>query len=997
MIKKLFYGMMAATMLFATSCQQDDVLVQGGDTISFEVSTPQIATRAYSDGTTAEYLHYAVYNDQNTLLYTENGVRDDFKGYTTFDQTTGKATVQLKLATGKAYKVLFWASAEQNVEDNVGPYTINFNTLEMTVNAGACNDEARDAFYKFHPVNGERVQAVTLTRPFAQLNIGTNDLDEALADGIDVAKTQIKVTAYNTLDLAYGTVDNEEEQVFALNARPNRDEENFPVTGYDYLAMSYVLVKDKVIKNVEFTYGETNTQTRTFNNIPLQRNHRTNIYGSLLTNEFEFNVDIEEDFDNNYGIEDEKVSKTVKNIDEFNTAFNDPDIDIIILDRDINLNDIMTRTTAQDPTYTIAAGKTLTIDLNGKKLSATSTQTGANYNMFDVRGTLTMKNGTIEYEHKGENMHWNNFAEIFYVGFNGTLNLDGVTAKNMGGSEMAYVIDMCNATNITVNIKNSVLESTYIPIRVFNNNSTGVNNVTVEKSTLKGKYCFWVQYWLADGRDEATLKNTLNLNIFNSSENENEFIYNNNYNTPILLGYADFIMVDSYGITKSVSEDGTEVILGSLVENGLIRRGVAGDEENTTIKNVVVGEGVTNLYDRTFRRFYALETVELPNTLTIIGQAGSGVFQSCTALKNIVIPESVTTLGKGSFQECSSLESINIPAGVTRIEENCLRATGLVEVEFHANVTYFGAQAFRDCKQLKEVVINAKDFTIEPNAFGVMSGTLPGTIIYVANAEMKAYLESTLAYKNQFTIVAPNVVDNAADMAAAFAEGKNVVMSTDIYTEAATTAPYGNKYGFKMDGGVLDGNNHELDIECYGDDYGIMATGGTIKNIKIDNATRAIMLMYADKDLVLDNVNIGGDGVLYPINTGEAGEPQNVNIIVTNSTLAGWTSFAQVNSASFTNVEFKQGTYYNNIYGRVLKPYVNTTITNCSFVEHMNLDLSGLTVGHKVVIKNSTVNGQKITLDVLTVPSTDDDYDTKLFTVDLPSWATSVADCVVCE
>ena len=118
---------------------------------------------------------------------------------------------------------------------------------------------------------------------------------------------------------------------------------------------------------------------------------------------------------------------------------------------------------------TVSANKTLTIDLNGKKLSATSSATGKNYNMFDVRGTLTVKNGTMEYEHKGDNMGWNNFAELFYVGFNGTLNLDGVTAKNLGGSDMAYVIDMVNATNITVNVKNSTLESTYIPIRVFNN------------------------------------------------------------------------------------------------------------------------------------------------------------------------------------------------------------------------------------------------------------------------------------------------------------------------------------------------------------------------------------------------------------------------------------------------------------------------------------------------------------------------------------------------
>ena len=78
-----------------------------------------------------------------------------------------------------------------------------------------------------------------------------------------------------------------------------------------------------------------------------------------------------------------------------------------------------------------------------------------------------------------------------------------------------------------------------------------------------------------------------------------------------------------------------------------------------------------------------------------------------------------------------------------------------------------------------------------------------------------------------------------------------------------------------------------------------------------------------------------------------------------------------------------------------MKPYVNTTMTNCSFVEHMNLDLSALGEGHKVTMKDCTVNGQAVTADVFTIPATNEEYDTELFTVDLPSWATSVNDCII--
>jgi len=81
----------------------------------------------------------------------------------------------------------------------------------------------------------------------------------------------------------------------------------------------------------------------------------------------------------------------------------------------------------------------------------------------------------------------------------------------------------------------------------------------------------------------------------------------------------------------------------------------------------------------------------------------------------------------------------------------------------------------------------------------------------------------------------------------------------------------------------------------------------------------------------------------------------------------------------------------------VLKPYVKTTITDCSFVAHMNLDLSSLTSGHKITFKNCTVDGQAVNAGVFTVPTTDAQYDTELFTVDLPAWASSINDCIVFE
>ena len=543
-MKKLMMAVAAFGMLL-TSCQNDLDFVQNAgetSTVSFSVGTPEIATRAYSDGLTAKVLQYAVYDSEGNIL----------SDLTETDATiNGSTTVNLQLTTGDSYAVIFWAAAEN------APYTVNFDTKTMTVSydGAKSNDEARDAFYKYHTftVTGAQTETVELRRPFAQLNIGTSDYTASENAGYVPTTSAVTVkNVYTTLSLADGAATGETEAVFAANAIP--EGEQFPVAGYEYLAMNYLLINsEKEVVDVEFTYADANNdaKTRTVGSVPVQRNHRTNIYGQLLTSDVDINVEIKPEYDDDdkYGAIDGQVYVKVSTIEEFNAAFADENVDIIILTADLVLDTPLTRAAA-DPVLTVSANKTLTIDLNGKKLSATSSATGKNYNMFDVRGTLTVKNGTMEYEHKGDNMGWNNFAELFYVGFNGTLNLDGVTAKNLGGSDMAYVIDMVNATNITVNVKNSTLESTYIPIRVFNNSKTGVNNVSIENSTLKGKYCFWVQYWLADGRDEATLAQTLKLDIFNSADDEsdkNTFVYANDYDAPVLYGFNEAVYFDEFG------------------------------------------------------------------------------------------------------------------------------------------------------------------------------------------------------------------------------------------------------------------------------------------------------------------------------------------------------------------------------------------------------------------------------------------------------------------
>ena len=81
-----------------------------------------------------------------------------------------------------------------------------------------------------------------------------------------------------------------------------------------------------------------------------------------------------------------------------------------------------------------------------------------------------------------------------------------------------------------------------------------------------------------------------------------------------------------------------------------------------------------------------LETVEIPATYKgkAVTQILKGAFQNATNLKNIVIPDSMTSIGDSAFYGCSSLTSVAIPNGVTSIGSSAFRGcSSLTDINFN--------------------------------------------------------------------------------------------------------------------------------------------------------------------------------------------------------------------------------------------------------------------------------------------------------------------------
>lgn len=291
-MKKVIYATAAlAAMMFASCASEDGITSPEADgNVILTACLPEIGSRAFADGATATQLSYYVY-DAEATGDTKSAL---IEGTATFEGL--KATVNLSLGTGKKYDIVFWADATD------APYSYDAASQTITVTTGgAANDEARDAFFytvKNLTVTGAINRNVTLKRPFAQLNIGTSDLEEAAAAGISITQTGLYIADLPTkLNLYTGEVSDEALASFVMTALPVGEE--FPVDSetYEYLSMNYILVgNDKTTVDVHFTSDNAANADVLFAAVPVKRNYRTNIYGTLLTNPAVFNVTINPGF-----------------------------------------------------------------------------------------------------------------------------------------------------------------------------------------------------------------------------------------------------------------------------------------------------------------------------------------------------------------------------------------------------------------------------------------------------------------------------------------------------------------------------------------------------------------------------------------------------------------------------------------------------------------------------------------------------------------------------
>lgn len=273
-------------MVAAVSCNKDGNEPEGKMAVlSYDVNLSEVTTKAFGDGKTVDKLACAVYDGE--ALYAN----------ATVAKADGKFAYKPSLYYGKTYTVVFFAYKD-------GAYTVS-NDLKTITRSG--NGEAADAFtYKETvKINADGTltidgvasaqtasnHAVTLTRPFAQLNIGTDHADIA-----QTGATQVRVTlagcaeSYSALAPSYSG----NASVTYTSTISELSGNTFTVGGMNYslVSLNYLFAADNVNATIEVLKGNDVIRTINMTNLPLKANQKTNIYGNLVKGEVTFNVSI---------------------------------------------------------------------------------------------------------------------------------------------------------------------------------------------------------------------------------------------------------------------------------------------------------------------------------------------------------------------------------------------------------------------------------------------------------------------------------------------------------------------------------------------------------------------------------------------------------------------------------------------------------------------------------------------------------------------------------
>ena len=562
MNKKLSIVSALALGLALAGCSSEEPMVNFGDgNVTFTVQLPGVSSRSFGDGDEVNTLKCIAFDTNGGYVHTFDGKLAGKKG-----------EVSLNLASGTEYQLIFWSDKDNAYTiSNTGVLSVDYESKKYVTNGA-------DAFYKVMTYRGgsSEQEAISLSRPFAQLNFGTNDsemgvVQQAYPNGV---YTTVTTEAYKSINLLTGATGERVTITTPVTKIADLAKEKFdfvPETGYKYTNMLYLLVpREGMVSDLEFkAYTSSDAEAANWA-IPvhaanLKENYRTNVYGSLLTSTTDFNVTVVNSFagseNNPY-----RVAKNVSDLKENGGVFEVTPSNVENVGENVDLSDI----TSSTPVYLKLSAPVKTLTLGAATPVTVEVAKDVKYPAFSFKNGVC-KNVTLKGDPKSSEL-----LDGFRLSGVNVENLvvDGVGFGGMStkgeGNNIFYMMNGGSIKNLTIRncVITTSLDQAPITINVYDvNNSNVIDNVLIENNTLIGTGANIFRngvYIVSSGahlvRNVTIRNNTINNpegahGIIVGSENADVVIEGNN-----IVSGRDGIKFDGgSGTPKSISITGNTV------------------------------------------------------------------------------------------------------------------------------------------------------------------------------------------------------------------------------------------------------------------------------------------------------------------------------------------------------------------------------------------------------------------------------------------------------
>ena len=126
-----------------------------------------------------------------------------------------------------------------------------------------------------------------------------------------------------------------------------------------------------------------------------------------------------------------------------------------------------------------------------------------------------------------------------------------------------------------------------------------------------------------------------------------------------------------------------------------------------SLKDINIPDSVTSIGDFALNGIRSFKSSNIPDAVTSIEYCA---YAECVSLESIDIPDSVTSIESGAFAECVSLESVNMPDSVTGIGDSAfsgrrslksINIPSVIEIEGDAFIGCLPALKSIVCRQIR--------------------------------------------------------------------------------------------------------------------------------------------------------------------------------------------------------------------------------------------------------------------------------------------------------